>query len=156
MYTCQSHDHCISEAVEKAEIICGDNELRFTPLRKRVLKLVWESHRPAKAYDILDKLKTEDPAAKPSTVYRTLDFLLENGLIHKLNSLNAFVGCSHPIKRHECYFLICSRCGEAKECCDPDLAKATLQTAAKNEFQTRRITLEIEGICRQCGKISSQ
>jgi Fur family zinc uptake transcriptional regulator len=124
--------------------------LRLTHLRKRVLELVWENHGPVKAYDILDKLGDKKTPAKPPTVYRSLDFLTENGLVHKLNSLNAYVGCTHPSKKHACYFLICKRCREVKECCNQKLTKAIASTSADNNFKISSITLEIEGLCEHC------
>ena len=91
------HDHsrCVSHALAEAEAICARQGLRLTALRKRVLELVWASHKPLGAYDILGVLSDEDGRrAAPPTVYRALDFLLENGLVHRIASLNAFVGCS--------------------------------------------------------------
>ena len=152
LHSCLNHDFCVNEALHKAELICQDKGLRFTELRRKVLEMIWGSHSPAKAYAILDKLKEEDVSAKPPTVYRTLDFLRQNGLVHKLNSLNAYVGCSHPLKHSECYFLICGACGEAKECCNSELAQAISKTASKNKFRPKHITLEIEGECQECRK----
>ena len=152
MYACVDHEFCIDDALQKADTICQDRGVRFTHLRRKVLGMIWANHGPAKAYNILDKLKGEDVSAKPSTVYRTLDFLLEHGLIHKLNSLNAYVGCSHPLKHPECYFLICDKCGEIKECCHSALAEVINDIAHKNQFRPKHTTLEIEGNCQQCIK----
>ena len=152
MHAHHNHKYCVKDAMQLAESICSQKGLRFTGLRRTVLEMVWAGHRPVKAYDILDKLKDKRASAKPPTVYRTLDFLLENGLIHRLNSLNAYVGCSHPQKCSECYFLICSECGEVKECCNPTLAKAIVGTTSKNKFSPKYITLEIEGKCEDCKK----
>lgn len=135
----------------KAEELCNKSGQRLTVLRRKVLELIWQSHRPAKAYDILDNIG-DVASAKPPTVYRALDFLLENGLIHKLNSLNAYVGCSHPKAHHECYFLVCSRCSDIEECCDKKLARAIAATAKKNHFHPAHTTLEISGECQECKK----
>ena len=134
-----------------AEALCNKSGQRLTALRRKVLELVWQSHRPAKAYDILDNI-SDVASAKPPTVYRALEFLLKNGLIHKLNSLNAYVGCSHPEAHHECYFLVCSSCGDIKECCDAKLARAIATTAKKNRFHPAHTTLEIAGECQECAK----
>lgn len=150
MHNCTSHKECIADALHRAEQICTARDLRFTELRRKVLELVWESHGPIKAYDILDKLDHRIGAIKPPTVYRALDFLTDNGLVHKINSLNAFVGCSHPLTHRECYFLICSDCGEAKECCSSDITDVISKTSRRNEFLTDHITLEITGECRDC------
>ena len=152
MHSCQDHTVCIESALQQADHICQERGVRFTDLRRRVLEMIWASHAPAKAYDILDRLKSENETPKPPTVYRTLDFLLEHGLIHKLHSLNAYVGCSHPLQHSECYFLICHDCGEIKECCNHTLAQAITGTASQNKFTPSGIALEIGGQCQQCSQ----
>lgn len=150
MHACQEHRSCIEKALHQAELICQHKGLRFTNIRRRVLEIIWGSHDPAKAYDILDKLRHEEASAQPPTVYRALDFLLQNGIIHKLKSLNSFVGCYHPLKHNQCYFLICGVCGEIQECCNSSLTQAIVGTANKNKFNPRHTTLEIEGQCKDC------
>ncbi len=147
---CSQHKKCISTALQEGEKICQDAGLRFTDIRRQVLAIIWESHMPAKAYDILDKLSSTETTAKPPTVYRALDFLLESGLIHKINSLNAFVGCSHPVLRHQCYFLICTECAEVTECCTQSLTRAIQKTGRENHFSSLNTSLEIQGICAVC------
>ncbi len=151
MYACHAHKTCIDRALAEAKTICRNKDIRFTELRYTVLKLIWMNHRPAKAYDILAKLGNV-ASAKPPTVYRTLDFLIENGLAHKLNSLNAYVGCSHPLKHQECYFLICSDCGEVKECCSDALTQAIDKTTHNTQFRPQHVTLEIAGRCEECAE----
>ncbi len=152
MFESHFHNECIHSALSNAEKICMVKGLRLTDLRKRVLELVWASHGPVKAYDILDKLGDKSASAKPPTVYRSLDFLKEHGLVHKLNSLNAYVGCSHPHERHVCYFLICKGCHQVKECCNRTLTKAINSTSDEHHFRPSSITLEIEGLCEHCSK----
>jgi Fur family zinc uptake transcriptional regulator len=149
---CSDHHSCIDEAIESADKIIYEKGLRFTDLRKQVFKLIWESHKPVKAYDLLEKIKKNDTSAKPPTIYRTLDFLLKNGLIHRLNSQNSFIGCSHPHKHEDCYFLICEKCHEISECCNNDLNLAIAKTVGLTNFTPANITLEIEGICKECAE----
>jgi len=150
MNSCDTHKHCVTEALKKGEEICNANGLKFTAIRRKVLELVWESHKPAKAYDILEKLAKEDGSPVPPTVYRALDFLLENGLVHKINTLNAFVGCTHPGPNNQCYFLICSECNEVTECCASQIGKAIGQSVNNNSFVMESVCLEIQGICESC------
>jgi len=152
MHICENHSSCIEDAMKKADMLCSDKGVRFTPLRKEVLEIIWSSHSPAKAYDILDKLKGHEQTAKPPTVYRTLDFLLENGLIHKLNTMNAYVGCSHPLKHNQCYFLICQNCNDVVECCNRNLSDAIDDTTNKNKFSANSVTIEVAGQCEECSK----
>ena len=150
MNECRAHKNCINRAIDEAQSICRDRGLRFTDLRRRVLEIIWSSHKPIKAYDILAQLGDSDYSAEPPTVYRTLDFLIENGIIHKLSSLHAYVGCSHPREQHECFFLICSKCMKVNECCDKALRGTIARAATKNKFNPQNTTLEIKGICTTC------
>lgn len=147
-----AHDHqgCINSAMALAERLCAERGVRFTPLRRRVLELIWSSHESVKAYDLLDALKSFDRAAKPATVYRTLDFLLEQGLIHRIESLNAFVGCRQPECRHELLLLICERCHNVEERPALDLVGAAGREAADASFIPRRQSFEIHGLCAEC------
>jgi Fur family zinc uptake transcriptional regulator len=147
------HDHqgCIHEALDRADDLCRANGVRFTHIRRRVLELIWSSHASVKAYDLLDNLRLTDPSAKPATIYRALDFLLDQGLIHRVESLNAYVGCKHPEHKHDLLLLICTHCHEVDE-----RPAKTLMEAAKEEvflanFQVRRQLFEIYGLCAHCG-----
>ena len=150
MKNCTQHKQCIRNALREGEEICAKQHLRFTETRRRVLEIIWESHRPAKAYDILEKLSDGNTQTKPPTVYRALDFLLDNGMIHKINSLNAYVGCSHPSNQHQCHFLICTECDDVFECCNGTLDKAINSTADKTKFKPISSSVEIQGICHEC------
>ena len=151
------HDHgsCVESAVEKATRICDERQIRMTPLRKRVLELVWSSHKPIGAYDILDVLHAERGAGAPPTVYRALDFLLENRLIHRIESLNAFVGCTEPDRDHAGQFLICRTCGTVAEISDAGLDTAVSGAASKAGFAIERRTIELEGVCPVCHSTDS-
>lgn len=146
------HDHgdCIENALATAERLCRERGLRFTALRRRVLELVWQSHRPIGAYEILDSLGEEKQNAAPPTVYRALDFLIEAGLVHRLDSLNAFIGCAEPDRRHTGQFLICRECRTVTEMGDDDLDELVAKKAAARGFSALRQILEIEGLCNNC------
>lgn len=148
----KGHDHqsCIDEALEAAERVCRDRQLRFTPIRRRVLELVWSRHAPIGAYEILDALRDDQRRAAPPTVYRALEFLVENGFVHKIESLNAFVGCGHPDDDHVAQFLICGNCRQVGELEDPEIAALISKKAAGVGFDVSRQTIEIQGLCRNC------
>lgn len=150
MTSCNNHHQCVDNALQNAETICHQNDLRFTDLRKKVFAIILDNHQPSKAYDILETLQKEDSSAKPITVYRTLDFLLENGLIHKLHISNSYVSCSHPLKHRRCSFLICNKCHEVTECCDKDLTQGLEKIGVKNHFKIEDATVEIRGVCGSC------
>ena len=104
------HVHDAGAYVRAVEAACEARGLRLTPLRAQVLGLIAAAGKPVKAYDLLDRMKDENGSSAPPTVYRALDFLLEQGFIHRLASINAFVGCHHPDAKHSVPFLICDEC----------------------------------------------
>ena len=144
------HDHCMSDALDKAEAICTDRGVRLTSLRARVLELVWASHRPVGAYALLESLRGEHKSAAPPTIYRALEFLLEQGLVHRIQSLNAFVGCSDPGHVHRGLFFICTDCGDALEIEDDGIDKAIAVSAGHQGFEIQSRTIEAAGVCPQC------
>lgn len=154
---CRPHDHshCVSHALLTAETLCEQAGLRLTALRKRVLELVWTSHKPLGAYDILAVLsETDGRRAAPPTVYRALEFLLEHGLVHRIASLNAFVGCNHPGEVHQGQFLICRNCLAAVELQDSSIVSALLASAQRIGFSVEGQTVEITGLCATCRQTS--
>ena len=146
------HDHriCVKAALAEAIRICTRRGVRLTPLRRRVLELLWHSHAPAGAYDLLRALAVETDRIAPPTVYRALDFLLAQGLIHRIESLNAFVGCAHPDSSHGGQFLICDDCGAAAEVHDPRVDAAITRRAETLGFVVGRKTVEVQGRCQPC------
>lgn len=144
------HDHCVSAALDRAERQCRRRGARLTPQRRRVLEIIWASHAPIGAYAILERLAGEGTRPAPMTVYRALDFLQGQGLVHKVAGLNAFVGCSHPGADHDGQFLICRECGAVAEIDDPDLDRAIAGCVAAAGFELTHGRIELEGICTHC------
>ncbi|WP_146910371.1 transcriptional repressor [Arenimonas daejeonensis] len=152
-HDCTSPEHHVHDAdgyLQAVEKACGERGLRLTPLRAQVLGLIAAAGKPVKAYDLLDSMKAENGSSAPPTVYRALDFLLEQGFIHRLASVNAFVGCHHPHERHSVPFLICDNCQAAIELEDERIPHL-LETQAKTlGFTPRAQTLEVHGLCASC------
>jgi Fur family zinc uptake transcriptional regulator len=149
-----NHGDCVEQALASAEDICRERGLRLTRIRRRVLELVWSSHKPVGAYDILDALSREGRRSAPPTVYRALDFLIEADLVHRLDSLNAYVGCAHPHDPHNGQFLICRDCRSVAELDDADISALVERTAAELGFSAVRQMLEIQGLCPACQRKS--
>lgn len=146
------HHHDAAGIVREVEHECSARSLRLTPLRREVLELVAKARRPVKAYDLLESLRDRHAGAAPPTVYRALDFLLENGFIHKLESINAFVFCQHPAEAHQVPFLICDVCESATEVCDEGAIAHLIERQAHDfGFRAKAQTLEVHGVCRRCG-----
>lgn len=158
LFPADDHDHadCVRQAMAQAEGYCGRSGLRLTELRHRVLELIWANHQPVGAYHLLEQLNNDGRKAAPPTVYRSLDFLLEHGLIHRISSLNAFVGCSHPGPDHNAQFFICESCGQAAELNDPGVESAIAKDAQRLGFSVGKRTVEVAGICARCQGRSQQ
>ena len=154
------HVHDAAGFVAAVERACSERGLRLTAIRARVLALVAQARKPIKAYDLLEQIRIDKGsegagagAAAPPTVYRALDFLLANGFIHKLESINAFVACHHPNSaQHSVPFLICNRCYSATELEDASIV-ASLDAAARGlGFAPQAQTLEVHGLCAKCAQ----
>lgn len=149
-YRPHNHDVCVSDALAQARTLCREQNARLTTIRERVLELIWQSHKPLGAYDILARLSADGHNSAPPTVYRALDFLLQQGLVHRIASLNAFVGCAHAGESHRGTFLICRDCGNVLELDAPEVTEAVESAARAEAFQPDDVTLEIAGICPRC------
>jgi len=140
----------MESVLEQAAALCAGRGAQLTDLRRQVLALVLRSEQPLGAYALLDQLKTMRGGAAPPTIYRALDFLLEQGLIHRIERLNAFTGCVSAGHDHTHQFLICKTCGHAQELHDHAVEAALGQAALGAGFTPSRMTVEIEGLCRGC------
>lgn len=149
------HDHgdCVRRALGLGEAICARRGARLTSQRRAVLELVWASHEPIGAYDILDRLQARGRRrAAPPTVYRALDFLMAHGLVHRIESRNAYVGCARPDAPHAGQFLLCRRCGRAAEIVDPRIGEAVAASASDIGFTVEQLTVELGGLCGACSE----
>ena len=144
-----NHHDCVSRALEMAEEICQRQQKRFTDIRRRVLELVWSQHKPIGAYELLELLQ-KDGRAAPPTVYRALDFLQQLGLVHRLASPHAYVGCTVPGAPHAGPFLLCEACHSLAEMDVPSITTAIEESALESGFSTKRHTIEIMGLCPSC------
>ncbi len=136
--------------LNRAGEICAARGARLTDLRREVLGLILDADGPTGAYDLLGRLRGSRGGAAPPTVYRALDFLLEQGLVHKLERLSAFVGCVAHEQDHAAQFLICRSCGRVTELEDHELAHALADAAERQGFIVGKATIEAEGQCAAC------
>jgi len=136
--------------LEQAERQCQRHGVRFTPIRRRVLEMIAGASGGLKAYELLDRLAAEHAAARPPTVYRALDFLIDQGLVHRIESLNAFVACSCPEHAHGFQLLICRECGRVEELHLDDINSQLDRRARDQGFRVDRQTIELLGRCEVC------
>ncbi|CAI9121049.1 transcriptional repressor [Brytella acorum] len=149
----------VEDRLSLSERYCALQGSRLTDTRRQVLGMILSSPRPIGAYDLLDLLRSHHRNAAPPTVYRALEFLSDHGLIHKIERLSAFVGCSHRLRchhgkacGHRAQFLICRTCGIVKEL-ENDETESAVNLAARNVgFHVEHTTIEVEGICAQCAE----
>ena len=143
------HQRCTNQVLTQAERLCKQQNKRFTTIRRRVLTLIWSQHKPVGAYQLLDMMRQQARTAPP-TVYRALDFLLQLGLVHRIESLNAYVGCTHPGEPHDSMFLICQNCHALAELIIPEISATINQVAAVAGFDMDHQTVEVMGLCPNC------
>lgn len=144
------HDRCVSRIMRAAERMCAERGLQLTPIRRRVLELITQRHAPIGAYDILGALKKGEGAQAPPTVYRALEFLLDAGVIHRIDAINAFVACEVPETVHTGQFLICRECNKVVELDDPAISRLLTQKAEAAGFTADTHDVEIKGLCGAC------
>jgi len=149
------HDHgrCTADAITHAERICAERAQKFTPLRRQVLQALLSSHRPLGAYEVIEQLAKAAPRPAPITVYRALDFLMANGLVHRIESRNAYLACAHDHDRAALVaFLICERCGAVGEVPAAPIADSLKAAAGASGFSPKLSVVEITGTCAHCQK----
>lgn len=146
------HDHgdCLATALEDAIAVCVERGMRLTPVRQRVLEILCQDRRPVGAYTILKVLSREGYCSSPPTVYRALEFLVSQGLAHRLPSLNAFVGRSRPGDSGAAQLLLCNACGTVVEINDSAIERAIERGAAAEGFDCPGRAVEISGLCPHC------
>ena len=145
------HDHaaCVSRVMAEVDQAAAGGGLNLTPVRRRVLEILLESHTALGAYDILKRLDAEGLGAQPPVAYRALDFLQTNGFVHKIERLNAFVACMHPGEGHNPAFMVCRSCRSVAEAHLSD--ESPVDAAARaSGFRIERMMVEIEGLCPSC------
>ena len=145
------HDRCTADALKHAEALCAERSQRLTPIRRRVLEVLLESHRPLGAYEIMDRVAGGGGRPAPITIYRALDFLRDNGLVHRIESRNAFVACvGNHTSGDLVVFLICERCGAVGEASSRAVADQLKAAARAAGFTPRAPVIEVGGICSHC------
>lgn len=146
-----SHTHVIADVNR----YCQEKNIKLTPLREQILNIIMHTEQPLTAYTVLEKLQVEKPRAQVMSVYRVLDFLLENGLIHRIENLNAFMPCCHLFEKHLSQWLICEQCGSADECALPIFKQGINEVETQTGFSVTSPTIELLGVCKKCHEAMS-
>lgn len=151
-----AHDHgrCRSDGIARAERLARAQGLRLTPVRRRTLEILLAEHRALGAYEVLDQLAADGFGRQPPVAYRALEFLVQNGLAHRVQALNAFVACAHPGAAHQAVFLICRDCKSIAEA-PIDAPRAAVEAAAAAiGFRAEQVSIEASGQCPGCAALT--
>ena len=144
------HAHCTADLIARAERTCERRGSKLTGQRREILSSVAQSHSAVGAYDIIERMAEHGPRPAPITVYRALDFLLAHGLVHKIESRNAFVACSHSHEGQPAALLICETCGMVAELDAPEIFERIAQKARAQKFSPAHTVIEMSGTCGSC------
>ncbi|CAB3719905.1 Fur family transcriptional regulator [Trinickia soli] len=142
--------HSLRERLACADAYAAEHRLALTQLRRQVYALVAAARTPIGAYDLLSALEPERGRVPPTTVYRALDFLVEHGFVHRIESRNAFVACCEIGKPHQSQFLICERCGDTLEIPGEELAERLSSSPPAHGFEVHKQVVELSGLCSEC------
>lgn len=126
------------------------SSIRMTPLRTEILALIAQAKHPITAYELLRQLRTSRANSEPPTVYRVLDYLQDNRLIHKIANNNTYVACDKPHKPHLGQIFLCKKCGHSFETHDTNVINIIEEYAKKNHFHLSQDLIEITGLCHNC------
>ena len=149
-FAAHDHAHCAADALARAEAVTSANNSRLTPVRRRVLEILLEDHRALGAYDVLARLAADGFGNQPPVAYRALEFLVDQGLAHRIQRLNAFTACAHPGEAHAPAFLICRACHSVAEAEAAPARAALDREAGRLGFAIERTTIEALGLCPGC------
>jgi Fur family transcriptional regulator, zinc uptake regulator len=145
-----NHEKCTADLISRAERTCVGRGSKLTGQRRDVLACVGQSHAAVGAYDIIERMAKKGPRPAPITVYRALDFLMAHGLIHKVESRNAFVACSHAHEGEPAALMVCAGCGTVADLDVPEAVEAMATAASHAGFRPERLVIEMSGQCRSC------
>ena len=144
----------VGNSIKEAEKYCKENDLKFTPVRRKVLEILLQKNKALGAYEILDLLREAGFKNQPPVAYRALDFLVKNGFAHKIEQLNSFVGCVHPGKDHSPAFMICTNCNfvSEEEAINSDFSISKI--GSRSGFKVEKAIIEDQGLCQSCASIA--
>src|SRR5690606_22780600 len=140
----------VAAQLDTAENLCRERGRRLTPIRRKVLEILLEQGRSVKAYELLDEIRRVQPGAAPPTVYRALDFLIEEGLIHRLDAVNAWSGCLDAGGEPHDLLVICTNCAAVAEFGAPALGRTLARKVASAGFVLTNHEPELRALCNAC------
>lgn len=151
-----NHARCAADVIAHAESMCASRAQKLTPMRRKVLETLASSHKPLGAYEIIDAVAGAGSRPAPITIYRALDFLMANDLVHRIASRNSFLACAHNHNAGTlAIFLICEACGTVGEASGTEVGRALTDAAQGVGFTPKMSVVEITGRCAHCRGLSA-
>lgn len=150
----QNSQDYIEHTLAKIDSLCKTRKIRLTPQRRTVIELMVRADKAMSAYDLLDQLKQIEPQAKPPTIYRALDFWIEYGFVHKVESINSYILCPHFDEyQHVSILFICNNCHAINEAQSMLIEQTLIDLSKQETFIPKHSILEIHGYCHHCQRI---
>ena len=148
----QAHSHpATPDWAEQVRQACARRGLQLTGPRAGVVAVIAEHSAPLGAYAIIEALaRRENKSIAPPTVYRALDFLIEHGFLHRIESRNVFAPCAHLDHDHRGVLLSCQTCGRSVEIEDEGVGAAIDRAALSAGFVAKGRVIEVAGLCEEC------
>ena len=148
----RQHDHeaCIHAGMAHAEATCESRNERFTANRRSVLELLLAGHRPLGVYELMKQFDWKGRKPAPAQIYRALEFLESIGLVHRIESCNAYLACNRPGRHHCTIFLVCEQCKTVAEVEAERMQDAITDLAGQTGFELHSQVLEARGLCPEC------
>lgn len=149
------HHAFIEQNLAEATALCESRGRRMTPIRSQVLSLMLQSGRSLKAYELLEKMQAIHPSSKPATIYRALEFLEEEGFIHRLDAINGWTACQHihtDSHAHHDLLVVCTECGTVREISAPHINQELTTLLEGVGFHQNSQQTEIQATCDKCSK----
>ncbi len=145
-----SSPSAIAAQLRTAESLCSQRGKRLTPIRRKVLEILLGQQRSLKAYELLELIRDVQHGAAPPTVYRALDFLVDEGLVHRLDAINAWTACLDAAGQPHDLLVVCTQCGAVAELSDPDLSRQLAGKVAEAGFMLAGHETELRALCGKC------
>ncbi|MCQ9617485.1 transcriptional repressor [Paenalcaligenes niemegkensis] len=140
----------IEAQLHTAEQLCKKRGKRLTPIRREVLELLLRQQRSLKAYELLELFRQDQPGAAPPTVYRALEFLTDEGLIHRLDAVNAWTACADAAGHPHDLLIVCTNCGAVAELSAPSLSAQLAACVEQAGFTLSGLETELQALCKKC------
>jgi Fur family zinc uptake transcriptional regulator len=157
-FPARDHEHgaCLAEALNRARLRCSEQGVKWTVLREQVFRQIATSHKPVSAYDLIESLASQGKRLAPVSIYRILAVLQSVGLVHRLETRNAYFACmAEHARPPQTVIFVCEECERVAEAEAPEALRAISNSTDRGHFHIRNTVLEVSGLCAECHKAAA-